>query len=65
MSDVKIYCEVCDTQKPMIIEMSEDKSFPDQGIWGDILCADCYFIIATVSGDEEGSYGIVLQHRSE
>lgn len=53
---VKIYCEVCGSTKPVIIELSKDIIFPEQGIWGDILCSDCHFVIATVFGDVEGEY---------
>lgn len=60
MSDVKIYCEVCNAPKPATIEMTKDVTFSKQGIWGDILCSDCSFVIATVTGEIEGKYELVL-----
>ncbi len=58
MSDAKIYCEVCGGYKQMTIAMVKDEFFPDQGIWGDIFCSDCNFVIASVSGDAEVEYKI-------
>ncbi len=65
MSKTEIYCECCGGFKPLTIKMEKDVSFPDQGIWGDILCSDCSFVIASVQGDESGEYEIVKKAVTE
>ena len=45
---IKFYCEVCGKSQDVILEdMTKDvlnKKFP----WGDILCKECKFVIATM-----------------
>jgi len=37
--------------------MLPDKGFPQNGIWGDIVCMGCFSILSAVRVDEPGTYG--------
>jgi uncharacterized protein YlaI len=50
---LKFYCEVCGELKPVEIKKIEKDDLNEKP-WGDILCSDCHFVIATVSADKEG-----------
>ena len=54
---MKIYCEVCGKSQDIRIDpMCNDQNFPEQGIWGDLMCSVCNLVIATVSVENEGIY---------
>jgi len=56
---IKIYCDCCDSMQEMIIcPLTQDQNCPEQGIWNDIICKKCHFVIATLSSTEEGEYEI-------
>ena len=58
MATVRIYCECCGENVPLEIEpMSTDELNGDK-IWGDIVCPECHFVIATLTADESGIYAI-------
>jgi len=55
---VKFYCEHCEEKMPIIIDaMKTDKLNPNA--CGDIVCAECFFVIATVTVSEPGVYDFV------
>lgn len=53
---VKIYCEVCNDHIEVIAEATQDTDFPEQGIWGDVVCTKCHFVIASFQAPKEGIY---------
>lgn len=56
----KIYCEVCGKHQVAAIDkMLPDVHFPQQGIWGDVTCSVCHYVIATITVDEPGQYDLV------
>lgn len=59
MSDVRFYCESCDERVPVDIEHLRKDVLNGDVAWGDIICAMCFFVIATVSAEEEGIYDFV------
>ena len=55
---VKLYCEQCEGFQPVEIEpLRRDDLNPMP--WGDIVCSVCHLVIATMTADEPGTYGIV------
>jgi len=56
---VKLYCEVCNDHVEVIAEAAQDTDFPEQGIWGDIVCTKCHFVISGFKASEEGVYELV------
>ena len=60
MSSVKFYCESCSDDRtvcrPIKIERLSTDKLNRPKIWGDILCAECGFVIATITADEPGLY---------
>lgn len=36
--------------------MRQDTNFPEQGIWGDICCAECFLVLKAITVFEEGIY---------
>lgn len=57
---VKFFCEGCGEHQDVIIEpMTRDAHYPDQGIWGDIICRNCKLVIHCVKVGEEGVYDFV------
>jgi len=61
MSDILIYCEVCDSHQPLYVEPMSSDDLNDS-IWGDLLCETCRFVIATITVPEAGLYAF---HRVE
>ena len=59
MSKVKFCCESCGEQKNVIIDPLKTDELNKPAIWSDIRCAECNFVIATISADEPGIYDIV------
>jgi hypothetical protein len=54
---VRFYCEVCDEHKCVLIEPLEtDELNKGKPPWGDIVCVECHFVIATISADIPGIY---------
>ena len=49
---LRFYCESCQEHQPVTIESIEQDTLNDIP-WGDIVCKNCAFVIATVSADEE------------
>jgi hypothetical protein len=57
---VKIYCDMCEKHQPLEIEpLREDKKFPKNGIWGDLLCGKCHLVITSIRSNKEGVYQIL------
>jgi len=55
---IKFYCEHCEKFQPVETEpVQRDDLNPVP--WGDILCSVCHLVIATMTADEPGTYGIV------
>ena len=54
---IKFHCNVCNQHQPVILEpLRKDELNPKP--WGDVVCAECYLVIATYSAENEG----VLQY---
>ena len=50
---LKFYCECCGEHQLVIIEdISKDKL--NKRPWGDVVCRECSFVIATISAKVEG-----------
>ena len=59
MSGLKFYCEVCDKCQPIKpVVLKQDNEFPENGIWDDIVCDHCHFVIATVFAEQEGTVSL-------
>jgi len=56
---VRFYCELCEKSQPVIIEPLQKDELNGEKIWGDILCAECRLVIATITADEPGQYEFV------
>ena len=55
---LKFYCEVCkDDREVESISLKIDGLNPAP--WGEIVCAECHFVIVTVSADKPGDYVIM------
>ena len=52
------YCEFCDQRVEVEIEPLKKDALNDVP-WGDIVCATCHFVIATISADEPGVYQFI------
>lgn len=49
MTNVTFFCHACQTYRPVEIEpVAADALNPEP--WGDIVCAACHLVIATISG---------------
>jgi len=55
---IRLYCEQCKEFQPVEIEPVQGDNLNPMP-WGDIICADCHFVIATLVADELGIYSIV------
>lgn len=54
---IKFYCEICDYHRPVEIEpLQTDDLNKGKPPWGDIVCQECHFVIATISASESGVY---------
>ena len=54
------YCETCESVGPLGIEdMVPDSVHPEKGIWGDMICMQCFSMIASVKANEAGIYTFV------
>lgn len=58
---VKFYCEVCGNHTPVEIEHLKKDDLNGDMIWGDIVCTECHFVIATISSNIAGNYSFVLE----
>lgn len=59
MAKVWFYCESCGRHMLINIEPMVKDDLNGNVVWGDIVCAVCHFVIATVSVEEEGTYRFV------
>ena len=59
MAKVWFYCESCGRHMLINIEPMAKDDLNGNVVWGDIVCAVCHFVIATVSVEEEGIYDLV------
>ena len=57
---VKFYCEVCEEFQPVEIEPIQQDELNDHP-WGDIVCAACHFVIATITADQPGQYRFIRE----
>ena len=54
---VSFYCENCKTQRAIqAISVGTDDLTPKP--WGDIVCQECQFVIATIVAQEPGTYRV-------
>jgi len=54
----KVHCEVCGKHQLVNpIQLRKDRL--NKKPWGDIVCSECHFVIATISADVEGD--IILE----
>ena len=57
---INFYCECCDCHQPVHIEyLQADDMNKGKPPWGDIVCTECNFVIATISAPEPGVYRFV------
>lgn len=56
---VKIYCESCNADQPMRIDPMRKCENTDDSVWGDICCAKCYLVLATITVPDEGVYAFL------
>lgn len=52
---LKFYCDVCNENREIKSISLETESL-NPTPWGEIVCAVCHFVIATVGADEPGDY---------
>jgi len=62
-NQVKFYCYGCDRHNFVEIEPLQKDGLNRDLAYGDIVCAGCHFVIATMSCDVEGIYNIVAEAR--
>ena len=62
---VKFYCECCNDHMCVEIEPLQIDKLNESWAWGDIVCSECHFVIATISADEAGVYGFVKTETSD
>ena len=55
---IRFYCECCGQSQQVVIEPVQTDELNTMP-WGDIVCAVCHFVIATISADEPGVYVFV------
>lgn len=54
---IGFYCEVCHTHRAVqAITVASDDLNPEP--WGDIVCSECHFVIATIVAQEPGTYRV-------
>lgn len=56
---VKIYCDICGSGQGMRIDQMRKDEHNDEKIWGDVCCAKCHLILATITVPDEGVYAFV------
>jgi hypothetical protein len=59
-SEFQFFCQCCGDFRPVEpIKLERDIVIPENGIWSDVVCKDCHFVITTVSADIEGELLLV------
>ena len=53
---IKIYCDICKKHVNIFIEPVTRENY--NVFWGDIVCPECNYIIATLTTDKPGTYRI-------
>ena len=56
---IQFYCCECEEARSVVIEPLRKDELNDVP-WGDIVCSECFLVIATLSADVEGDVEIVL-----
>jgi hypothetical protein len=58
---VRFYCEFCTRPQPVEIESLTTNELTPNLAWGDVICLECGFVIATISTDldKQGQYEFV------
>ena len=51
-----IYCQVCDPDQPLLIDLMNNHAGANDEVHGDLLCGVCKFITATVAVPARGKY---------
>lgn len=63
---LKAYCECCGEHQEVEIEpLRQDKNIPENGIWADVVCKVCRFVMLTFSANVEGDVRLVPLTESE
>ena len=63
---VRFYCSTCDDFREVVIEeLKRDSLNKGKLPWGDIVCAACYLVIATIDANEAGKYEFVRDETDE
>jgi hypothetical protein len=57
---IRFYCEFCEEHRPIEIEPLRKDDLNGNVAWGDILCKECHFVIATVTSEVEGVLKLIL-----
>ena len=59
-TSIKFYCEICDKAQSVYIDLVEYDELNDTP-WGDIVCLNCSFVIATISAADNGRVVLYLE----
>jgi len=51
---VKFFCEICQSHQCVEVDKVQSDELNDGDPWGDIVCIECRFIIATYSAEKPG-----------
>lgn len=59
---IKFHCECCGKHQPVEIEVLSTDNLNPNLAWGDVVCQECSFVIATISTDtdKQGKYEFVM-----
>jgi hypothetical protein len=54
------YCAACSKMKPLgITEMDYNPEFPENGVWGQMVCSTCFAFVGAIRVERPGWYGIL------
>lgn len=56
---VRIFCQSCNRMQPLEVERMGADRLNGTRIWGDLLCATCHLVIATLTVPEAGAWEFV------
>jgi len=54
------YCHTCKTFQPFVTEeMRSDTRYEQPGVWGDLICTECFSVVTSLCVDKPGVYEFV------
>ncbi len=60
MIAMTVWCESCQGKVPFFIEEMHSDKYPENGIWGDMVCAMCRLIICSFGSERPGPVTMVV-----